>query len=119
MSILSENLKLLHQESGKTFEEIRDIINLVEDKSRVSVCFDTCHVHDSGYDIKNDFNGVIKHFDEVIGLDKISVIHVNDTKNEIGARKDYINKYANFNRVDEFEQKQIDEIEENEEGGNV
>lgn len=80
-------------EVGKTFEELRAIIDLVTDKSRLSVCFDTCHTHDAGYDIKNDFNGVIKHFDEVVGKSYISVFHVNDSKNEMGAAKD---RHENF-----------------------
>lgn len=75
-------------EVGKTFEELRDIINLVENKARVSVCLDTCHIHDAGYDIINDLDGVIRSFDQIVGKDKISVIHVNDSKNEIGAKKD-------------------------------
>ncbi|WP_025725286.1 deoxyribonuclease IV [Acholeplasma granularum] len=75
-------------EVGRTFEEIRDIISKVIDKSRVSVCFDTCHVHDSGYDIINDFENTLKKFDEIIGINYISVVHVNDSKNEQGARKD-------------------------------
>ncbi len=75
-------------EIGRTFEEIRDIINLVEDKSRVSVCFDTCHTHDSGYDIKNNFKAVMKEFDKIVGNHYISVFHVNDSKNDVGARKD-------------------------------
>mgnify|MGYP000927226733 CR=1 FL=1 len=75
-------------EVGKTFEELRDIIALVKDQSRVSVCLDTCHIHDAGYDVKNDFDGVVKLFDQIVGKDKISVIHVNDSKNEVGARKD-------------------------------
>lgn len=75
-------------EVGKTFEELAEIISLIDDKSRVSVCFDTCHVHDAGYDIKNDFEGVIKEFDEIVGKDKISVFHINDSKNEMGAAKD-------------------------------
>lgn len=75
-------------EIGKTFEELRDIINLIDDKSRVSVCFDTCHTHDAGYDIKNDFEGVIQEFDEIVGKEKISVLHINDSKNVRGAAKD-------------------------------
>jgi len=75
-------------EVGKTFDELAEIISLVNDKSRISVCFDTCHVHDSGYDIVNDLEGVLKEFDEKVGLDKISVVHVNDSKNERGASKD-------------------------------
>lgn len=75
-------------EIGKTFEELKGIIDLIEDKSRISVCFDTCHTHDAGYDVKNDFDGVIKKFDNIIGKDKISVLHINDSKNIKGAAKD-------------------------------
>lgn len=80
-------------EMGKTFEEIRDIIALIHDKARISVCFDTCHTSDAGYDIENDFEGVIKHFDEVVGKSYISVFHVNDSKNPRGAAKD---RHANL-----------------------
>lgn len=80
-------------EVGKTFEELKGIIDLIHDQSRVSVCFDTCHTHDAGYDVKDDFDGVIKHFDEVVGKSKISVFHVNDTKNIRGAAKD---RHENF-----------------------
>lgn len=75
-------------EMGRTFEELRDIIALIDDQSRISVCFDTCHTHDSGYDIKGDFQGVIDHFDAVVGKQYISVFHINDSKNEMGSRKD-------------------------------
>ena len=80
-------------EIGKTFEELKAIIDLVERKDRVTVCFDTCHTHDAGYQIKDDFNGVMKHFDEVVGKDKISVFHINDSKNPMGASKD---RHENF-----------------------
>lgn len=75
-------------EMGKTFEELKAMIDLIDDKNRVSVCFDTCHTHDAGYDIKNDFEGVIKHFDKIVGKDYISVFHINDSKNIQGAAKD-------------------------------
>lgn len=75
-------------EIGRTFEELRDIIALIHDRSRVSVCFDTCHTHDSGYDVKNDFEGVIDEFDRIVGKHYISVFHINDSKNEQGSRKD-------------------------------
>lgn len=75
-------------EIGRTFEELKAIIDLINDKSRVSVCFDTCHVHDAGYDVKNDFQGVIDEFDRVIGKEQISVLHINDSKNIKGAKKD-------------------------------
>ncbi len=80
-------------EMGKTFEELKAIIDLVNNKERISVCFDTCHTHDAGYDIKHDFDGVIKHFDEVVGKAYISVFHVNDSKNVQGAAKD---RHENF-----------------------
>lgn len=75
-------------EVGRTFEELAEIISLINDNTRVSVCFDTCHVHDSGYDIKNNLEDVLNEFDKTVGLNKISVVHVNDSKNELGARKD-------------------------------
>ncbi len=75
-------------ELGRTFEEIKYIIDHVEDNSMLRVCFDTCHVHDAGYDIINNLDGVIAEFDRIIGLDRLAVIHVNDSKNERGASKD-------------------------------
>lgn len=75
-------------ECGRSFDEIAKIIDGVTHNERLSVCFDTCHVHDSGYDIVNDFEGVLAQFDEIVGKDRISVIHVNDSKNERGAMKD-------------------------------
>lgn len=75
-------------EVGRTFEELKAIIDLIENQARISVCFDTCHVHDAGYDLKNNYEEVLKQFNTVVGLNRISVIHVNDTKNELGAHKD-------------------------------
>lgn len=75
-------------ECGKTFEEIAQIIDGVTNNERLTVCFDTCHTHDAGYDIVEDFDGVLEQFDKIIGLDRIKVVHVNDSKNERGARKD-------------------------------
>lgn len=75
-------------ECGRTFEEIAQIIDGVTNNERLSVCFDTCHTHDAGYDIVDDFDGVLEEFDKIIGLDRIKVVHVNDSKNERGARKD-------------------------------
>ena len=75
-------------EIGRNFDEIAKIIDGVTHNDRLSVCFDTCHVHDSGYDIVNDFEGVLNEFDKIVGNDRISVIHVNDSKNECGAMKD-------------------------------
>ncbi|EMR05922.1 putative endonuclease 4 [Bhargavaea cecembensis DSE10] len=75
-------------ECGCSFDELARIIDGVERNDRLTVCFDTCHVHDSGYDIVGNLDEVLTEFDKVIGLDRISVIHVNDSKNERGARKD-------------------------------
>ncbi|KIL44425.1 deoxyribonuclease IV [Jeotgalibacillus soli] len=75
-------------EIGRSFDEIARIINGVKYNEKLSVCFDTCHVHDAGYDIVNDFDGVLKEFDSIVGLDRIKVVHVNDSKNVKGASKD-------------------------------
>ena len=72
------------------FSQIKKLIDLVGSplNERLGVCFDTCHVHDAGYDIINDYDGVMKEFDEVVGLDKIKVFHINDSKNERESHKD-------------------------------
>lgn len=75
-------------EIGRTFEEIASIIDKVEDNHRVTVCMDTCHIHDAGYDIVHDFDGVIDQFDKIIGLDRLAVVHLNDSKNLRGSGKD-------------------------------
>lgn len=75
-------------EIGRNFEELARIYDGVVKNDRLRVCFDTCHTHDSGYDIINDFDGVIEHFDKVIGKDQIAVFHINDSKNVKGAAKD-------------------------------
>ncbi|MFC6291286.1 deoxyribonuclease IV [Macrococcus epidermidis] len=80
-------------ECGKSFEELAEIISGVKNNARLSVCFDTCHTHDAGYDIVNDFDGVLEEFDKIIGIDRIKVVHVNDSKNVQGARKD---RHENF-----------------------
>ena len=75
-------------ECGRTFEELAKIIDGVTNNERLSICYDTCHTHDAGYDIINDFDGVLEHFDKVIGIDRIKVLHINDSKNVCGAAKD-------------------------------
>ena len=75
-------------EVGRTFEEIKFIIDNVCDKSRVGVCLDTCHINDGGYDLVNNYEGVISEFDEIIGLEYLKVIHVNDSKNPLASHKD-------------------------------
>ncbi|MCK1977099.1 deoxyribonuclease IV [Jeotgalicoccus huakuii] len=80
-------------EIGRSFEELAQIIDGVTNNERLSVTFDTCHVHDAGYDIKNDFDGVLNEFDKIIGIDRIKVLHMNDSKNDVGAHKD---RHENF-----------------------
>lgn len=75
-------------ECGRTFEELAAIIDGVTHNDRLSVCFDTCHTNDAGYDIVSDFDGVLDSFDRIIGLDRLKVLHINDSKNERGAAKD-------------------------------
>ncbi|MFB1080648.1 deoxyribonuclease IV [Jeotgalibacillus sp. JSM ZJ347] len=75
-------------EIGRSFDELAKIIDGVTHNDRLSVCFDTCHLHDAGYDIVNDFDGVLEQFDRIVGLDRIKVVHVNDSKNPKGASKD-------------------------------
>lgn len=75
-------------ECGRSFEEIAQIIAGVTHNEKLSVCFDTCHTHDAGYDLINNFDGVLNHFDKTVGIDRIKVLHVNDSKNPMGASKD-------------------------------
>ena len=75
-------------EVGGRFEELAAIIDAVELNKKVGVCLDTCHVWDGGYDIVGDLDGVLEEFDRVIGLDRLRAIHLNDSKNPLGAHKD-------------------------------
>lgn len=75
-------------EVGITFEQLADIIAGVQYNEKVSVTFDTCHTSDAGYDIAHDFDGVLNQFDHIIGLDKLQLIHLNDSKNPQGSHKD-------------------------------
>lgn len=74
-------------ECGRTFEEIRYILDRVKFKDNVGVCLDTCHIWDAGYDL-NDFEAVLNQFENIIGIEKLSVLHINDSKNILGASKD-------------------------------
>ena len=80
-------------EIGRTFEELAMIYDGVKYNDKLRVCFDTCHTHDAGYDIIHDFDGVMEHFDRVIGKDQIAAFHINDSKNVFGAGKD---RHANL-----------------------
>lgn len=80
-------------EIGRSFEELAAIFDKVVHSSKLRVCMDTCHLNDAGYDIVNDFDGVIDRFDQLIGKDQIALFHINDSKNERGAGKD---RHANI-----------------------
>ena len=87
-TVLLETMSGKGSEIGRNFEELRSIIELVEVKEKIGVCLDTCHVFDAGYDIVNDLDGVLKEFDEIIGLDLLKAVHCNDSLNILGSHKD-------------------------------
>lgn len=80
-------------EIGRTFDEIARIMDGVTHNERLSVCMDTCHVHDAGYNIVEDFDGVLDEFDRTVGLSRLKVVHINDSKNIQGSHKD---RHANI-----------------------
>lgn len=86
--LLLETMAGKGSEVGRTFEELRAIIDGVELNNRLGVCLDTCHVFDAGYDIVNDLEGVLDEFDRIIGLNRLRAIHLNDSKNPLGSQKD-------------------------------
>lgn len=87
-TVLLETMAGKGSEIGKTFEELNEIIKRVEQCDKVGVCLDTCHVHDGGYDIVNSLDEVLEQFDKVIGIDRLKALHLNDSKNPVGAHKD-------------------------------
>ncbi len=105
-TVLLETMAGKGSEVGSRFEELREIIDRVELKNKMGVCLDTCHVNDAGYDIVNDLDGVLTEFDKIIGLERLRALHLNDSKNPLGAHKDrhekigegYIGKEA-FGRI--------------------
>ena len=86
--VLLETMAGKGSEVGRTFEEIRAIIDRVELSDKLGVCLDTCHVFDGGYDIVNDLDGVLERFDKAIGLKRLAAVHLNDSKNPMGSHKD-------------------------------
>lgn len=80
-------------EIGRSFEELAAIFDQVGHNDKLRVCLDTCHMHDAGYDIVHDFDGVLAKLDRLIGIDKVAVLHINDSKNPCGAGKD---RHANI-----------------------
>lgn len=87
-TILLETMAGKGSEMGKTFEELRAIIDGVELNGKLGVCLDTCHISDGGYDIVNHLDDVLEKFDRVVGLERLKALHLNDSKNPIGAHKD-------------------------------
>ncbi len=87
-TVLLETMAGKGSEVGRNFEELKAIIDRVDLSDKLGVCFDTCHTWDAGYDIVNNFDGVLKRFDEVIGLNRLKAIHFNDSKNPCGSHKD-------------------------------
>lgn len=81
-------------EIGRIFEELRWILDGVHKQERIKICMDTCHIHDAGYDL-SDFDAVLNQFDAILGLDRLAVMHINDSKNEKGAHKD---RHANIDQ---------------------
>ncbi|WP_373892829.1 deoxyribonuclease IV [Virgibacillus natechei] len=75
-------------EIGRTFDELAKIMDGVTENEKLSVCLDTCHIHDGGYDVVQDFDGILNQFDKIIGVERLKVVHVNDSKNDQGAHKD-------------------------------
>lgn len=87
-TILLETMAGKGTEVGRSFEELKQIIDKVKFKDKIGVCLDTCHVSDGGYDITNDLDFVLSEFDRIIGIDKLKALHLNDSKNPLGAHKD-------------------------------
>ena len=86
--VLLETMAGKGSEVGRNFQELRDILELVELKDKMGICLDTCHVWDGGYDIVNNLDGVLKEFDNIIGLTRLKAVHLNDSMNGLGSHKD-------------------------------
>ena len=87
-TVLLETMAGTAREVGRSFGELRAIMDAAKAGDRLGVCLDTCHVYDAGYDIVGDLDGVLEEFDREIGLDRLRAIHINDSKNPMGSHKD-------------------------------
>lgn len=96
-TVLLETMAGKGSEIGRSFEELREIIDKVELNEKLGVCLDTCHVYDAGYDIVNNLDGVLDEFDKIIGLDRLKAIHMNDSKNPFNSHKDRHEKIGEGN----------------------
>ncbi|PWA12545.1 deoxyribonuclease IV [Pueribacillus theae] len=88
VNIALETMAGKGSECGRTFDELARIIDGVTHNEHLTICFDTCHTHDAGYNIAEDFDGVLNEFDKIIGMDRLKVLHINDSKNPMGSQKD-------------------------------
>ena len=86
--VLLETMAGKGSEVGRNFEELERIIELVDCKDKIGVCFDTCHTWDGGYDLVEDLGGVLRTFDQIIGLDRLKAVHLNDSMNVRDSHKD-------------------------------
>ena len=87
-TVLLETMAGKGSEIGRSFEELRAILDRVELSAKMGICLDTCHVSDGGYDIVNGLDGVLEEFDRVVGLSRLKAVHINDSMNPPGSRKD-------------------------------
>ena len=87
-TVLLETMAGKGSEIGRSFEELRAILDRVRLSDKMGVCLDTCHVWDAGYDIAGDLDGVLQEFDRIVGLDRLKAVHINDSLNGLGSRKD-------------------------------
>lgn len=96
-TVLLETMAGKGTEIGRRFEELKQILDGVNQPDKIGVCLDTCHIYDAGYDIVNDLDGVLEEFDRIIGLDKLYAIHLNDSKNPFKSHKDRHEKIGEGN----------------------
>ncbi len=103
-TVLLETMAGKGSEIGRNFEELSRIIDGIELKDKMGICLDTCHVHEGGYDIVNNHDGVLEQFDKIIGIDRLKALHLNDSKNPISAHKDRHEKIGEgYIGIDAFE----------------
>ena len=93
VNIALETMAGKGSEIGRNFDELAEIYDRTIRSDKLRVCFDTCHLNDAGYDVKNDFDGILTEFDKKLGISQIAAIHINDSKNERGMAKD---RHANI-----------------------
>ena len=103
-TVLLETMAGKGSEIGRNFEELSRIIDGIELKDKMGICLDTCHVHEGGYYIVNNLDGVLEQFDKIIGIDRLKALHLNDSKNPISAHKDRHEKIGEgYIGIDAFE----------------